>query len=948
MPKRALLKFRNPDSTKDLNDRFSGLFSKGIFLGGDIVPVPGALRVDVTPFATVGSDGMFVREDSENTRVDVKAGTKNFIVIRQEYITNGNPVIAVESLTETEFNGDGAPGFQGVNNPTLIVFAIVDIPTGATSVNSSNISFLARNEIDIVGRSQFRGSLENISELPPASSNINRENDFYIVKNGPENKPTLFSWDGLNWINITSSEVVLNLLNNHRANSINNEKHLTDIQESALSSTTGIGSEALNFSTIPFPLPLAEVILRYTTQTNTFIFGETVSGSLSGASGKIAFDSTPGIGDGVIALSDTSGNFQNGENIVAGSTVKAVVSGEPLQNRVVSQQDPKVPTQDENDALQGNFEAANGLEPETPSSTNRFVTSSKIFSAPTEIAVTLAPGESRQFIELSSVNGPYFVGLGGQGTANKWFNLYSFDPTEGSEYINSDFFPSKIVRVLTGPAGGTGVNELNPSTSGNVDQVGFFTATPVTSLFLEVDNVVDTSFRVSFGKRVRLGDLLPELLMSRGPEGGQVDASLAQLLRTTPNAVFASDLFESSVQPGEVVAWNGLVFVKANPNMGLTPIGVRGNSNNLIQEGMFVFSVAGNLNTGPLYADKSNPGQLTVTPNEWFIGIAINQNSLLVNMNAIPLQSSGEVVPPVAFPSNFFGSVQPGQTVAYDNVTNRFQIADPDNQNRIPIGIRGNNNNVIQNGIYKATSGNPFTPGVRYFFGRGGNAGSFTTSENDWPLGIAIATDQLFVNATNFPIPSKWEQEHDPDTGHHTFPTGTEVIRNAIVNPREGQIFIRTDTNPPRIDYFNGSAWTEATSNRVDIPSGTRMVFVQDSVPTGWTLDSTFSDRVLMVTNNPAQGAAVGGSWEITGLTGDPHALTIAQIPTHQHDIRGGSGGGDSITYNSNGPRGAVNNNNSLGRPTELAGGGEAHEHGVDSDGNWRPNFINVIVCIKD
>jgi len=949
MPKRALLKFRNPDSTKDINDRFSGLFNKGVFLGGQVTPVPGVLRVDVAPFATVGSDGMFVREDSEITRLDVSAGTKNYIVIRQEYIANGDPVVSVESLTEIEFNGDGAPGLQGVNNPSLIVFATVNVPMGANSVDSSHISTVERNSIDTLGRLEFRGAVDDEVDLPGSGLNVNRENDFYIVRNGPNNEPALYAWDGADWFNMTNTGEVLTLLNNHQANILEDQKHLTDIQADSMASTTGDGSEAVTTSEIPFSLPLAEVLISYDSQISEFDIGEVVSGGTSNAEGTVAFDSTSAIGDGVIALKNVTGTFLDGEQILSGIDIRATVNGDQIQNRVVSQQDPRIPTQDENDALLGNFVNSDSLEPETPSDTNRFISSSKIFAAPTEISFPTAPAN----IELDDTAGPYFVGNGAQGTAQRWFNLYSSDVSEDSEYINSEFGQVIITRVLTGPKGGPpSANELNPSTDGNVDALGFYNSSPSTSLFLETDEPVDTAFRVSYGKRTRLGDLLPELLMSRGPDGGQIDTKLARLLLGTPNAMFGESIFDASISPGEVVAWNGSQFVLADPNIGLTPIGVRGNYNNLIQEGLFVSTNPGAFSPGPLYADKTNLGQLTTTPNEWFIGVAISQTSLLVNMNSIPLQASGAVVTPVAFPSSMFDpTLQPGRTVSYNSANMRFEFADPDDPSRIPLGIRGNNNNVIQSGVYVSSSGNPFTPGTRYYFGRSSEAtaGVFTTVENDWPLGVAIATNQLLVNSTNFPIPSKWDSEHDPDSGFHTFASGNQAARDGISGPQEGQIFIRTDTNPPRIDYYNGAAWEEATSDRIDVPSGTKMMFVQNFVPTGWTLDATLNDRAVMITNVEASGGNTGGQWIITGLTGDPHALTINQMPEHNHPIIGGGGGEFNFPYNTSnvGPTtGLVPSD--LGRPTENEGGGESHSHGVTSDGTWRPSFVNVIVCIKN
>ena len=162
---RALLKYRNPDSTQDINDRLAGLYSRGIFSGGTVVPVSGVLRVTLSGFATVGSDGMVVRE-TNSTELSVEAGVKNYIVIRQEYQINNEPTVVVEVLPEDEFNAAGSPGQMGADNPFMLVFATADIPGGATQVSSAQISYLERNSIDVLGRSPFRGVLSASSSLP--------------------------------------------------------------------------------------------------------------------------------------------------------------------------------------------------------------------------------------------------------------------------------------------------------------------------------------------------------------------------------------------------------------------------------------------------------------------------------------------------------------------------------------------------------------------------------------------------------------------------------------------------------------------------------------------------------------------------------------------------------------------------------------------------------------
>ena len=116
MTLRTLLKFQNPDSTRDLNDRARDLFNKGVFSGGLVEAVPSTLSVNLLPFATVGSDGMFVREDTDNNLLSVTPGIRNYIVIRQRYVINGSPIASVEVLSEAEYLSD-------VEQEFLIIFA---------------------------------------------------------------------------------------------------------------------------------------------------------------------------------------------------------------------------------------------------------------------------------------------------------------------------------------------------------------------------------------------------------------------------------------------------------------------------------------------------------------------------------------------------------------------------------------------------------------------------------------------------------------------------------------------------------------------------------------------------------------------------------------------------------------------------------------------------------
>jgi hypothetical protein len=565
------------------------------------------------------------------------------------------------------------------------------------------------------------------------------------------------------------------------------------------------------------------------------------------------------------------------------------------------------------------------------------------------------------------------VGLGATGTAQRWFNLYSSDLDEDTEYLDDQSLAVKITAVKTGQPGGPPGLELNPGDlSGKVDALGFFIPDGSTtgSLFLITDSPPTGALRASYGKRTHLGDLLPHLLMSRGPQSGQIDTNLAQLLAGTPNIQFSDASWASGITPGQLVGWNSTsnLLVLADPSgvsgPVVTPLGIRGNANNVIQEGLFTATSA--LFTADLlYADKTNPGSLTNTPNEWFIGRAISSTQLLVNMNAIPLQSSGEVVPPVTFPAALFdGSLQAGDTCAFNTTSGKFVRANTNDPTLLPIGIRGNNNNVIQSSKYTAQAGSPFIAGTRYY--ASAVAGSLTDTANDWYMGVAIDTVTLLVNANGVPIPRQWEEEHHATSGYHMFKYGNAATQAAIASPSSGMIFLRTDTDPPRIEYWNGTAWAIATNSEIEIPSGTKMLFAQAAVPVGWTLDAALHDRVIRVVDNSpaptgASGGETAGTWTVSGFSATGHALTEAEMPAHKHygwgfNSTGWDFGVVGTAANLTGAEGSDNNNryyynSTVGGgvgPTGATGPGQTHVHTVSNDGMWRPAYVNVIICTKD
>jgi microcystin-dependent protein len=436
--------------------------------------------------------------------------------------------------------------------------------------------------------------------------------------------------------------------------------------------------------------------------------------------------------------------------------------------------------------------------------------------------------------------------------------------------------------------------------------------------------------------------------MSRGPAGGQMDTRLARLLSGTPNAQFNDAVWNPAITPGTVVGFNPISgqFVAADPNSSLFPLGVRGNSNNLIMEGLFE-SDTPSFSVDYLYADKTNPGSLTNTANEWFIGRAISTTQLLVNMSPIP-QDPDEFIPPVAFPASLLAaSVQPGQPVTWFAANSQFELADPSDPDRLPVGIRGNNNNVIQSGKYQALSGTPFVSGTSYYAGAGAFAGSLVTDVNDWYMGQGIDTTTLLVNANAVAIPSTWEVEHHSATGRHEFGRGDTATRDATISvPESGNIWYNTDGS---IDIYDGIEWAKnftAFTGQI-----VQAAFSPVSPPEGWldcdgaevsrdTYDALFA--VIGTTFNVGgessenfrlpdlRGKFVAGfdsgntNYDTIGEEGgeETHVLTASEIP----DI-------DSTTTGL-----TVNNGTDLqhldtgGDPTPTAP--QTHGHGVTDPGH--------------
>jgi len=195
--------------------------------------------------------------------------------------------------------------------------------------------------------------------------------------------------------------------------------------------------------------------------------------------------------------------------------------------------------------------------------------------------------------------------------------------------------------------------------------------------------------------------------------------------------------------------------------------------------------------------------------------------------------------------------------------------------------------------------------------------------------------------ASRLAITQAFEVEHHEGTGRHQIPAGNDAARDAITDWQQGSFWWSTQAAirklQRQINAASPFAWEEVAGDSPAFGAGTRIVFDQDTAPTGWTRDTTINDRVIRIVS----GSRVhGGSWTISGVTVDSHVLTTAQMPSHSHvhGVDPGAGGA--------GGSGVMGLGASLS--TQATGGGGSHTHGLTADGNWRPSQRDMIIASKD
>ncbi len=141
----------------------------------------------------------------------------------------------------------------------------------------------------------------------------------------------------------------------------------------------------------------------------------------------------------------------------------------------------------------------------------------------------------------------------------------------------------------------------------------------------------------------------------------------------------------------------------------------------------------------------------------------------------------------------------------------------------------------------------------------------------------------------------------------------------ALPQGRRGLIWLDA-VNGPRVIAIAGAATADA------VPAGSVVPFYNSSTPPGYTIVA-LNDYALQVVTSGG-GASTGTvpySTLFARTSTDPHALTIAEMPSHGHGYTAPTSALRNAGGNSSADVGSAN-----AATTTLVGGGNGHTHDID------------------
>ena len=204
MSLKAVFKFENLDSTRDLNSTREYLFKKGVYEGGSIIA--GTNSITIKSFRAMSYDGMAIEvEDDADYTMAIDSGFTGYVCVYAKYVYDDEPIIEIKAVTTEVYNNLG-----DIGNYYIILAGITNVG-GSVSINLK-----VRDEISPVGRNSYLGYF-NVNESP--STSLLRSGDWWFAGNSSTTLVDLCIVDSNGSIQtFPNTTSISNDLSKHRSN----------------------------------------------------------------------------------------------------------------------------------------------------------------------------------------------------------------------------------------------------------------------------------------------------------------------------------------------------------------------------------------------------------------------------------------------------------------------------------------------------------------------------------------------------------------------------------------------------------------------------------------------------------------------------------------------------------------------------------------------------------
>lgn len=185
MALKAVLVYKNVDSTLDINNKTAYIINRGIFRSpngaGKVTPSTTNLLVTVDPFIANGRDGLVVQDTQQTTLtlpVPQSGSATYWVALLAKYNSNAAATLQFAFFTDSQVT-------TSVDADFYIRFARVTVSSGTTTASGATWEFSVGDHSEYLGKNRWRDPVATIADLPLPPNYLgempNRDGDVRLV-----------------------------------------------------------------------------------------------------------------------------------------------------------------------------------------------------------------------------------------------------------------------------------------------------------------------------------------------------------------------------------------------------------------------------------------------------------------------------------------------------------------------------------------------------------------------------------------------------------------------------------------------------------------------------------------------------------------------------------------------------------------------------------------------